>query len=49
MKNTEQIADYCGQTVEILSLDQNDLGIAATILFEDGREDEVPYKSLKFN
>lgn len=48
-QQTNQQATYCGESVEIIHVEQNAYGLCATILFEDGHEDEVPYKSLKFN
>jgi hypothetical protein len=41
-----QWANYCGQTVQVLSVDQNEYGTYALVSYEDGREEELPLVRL---
>ncbi len=38
---------YCNEPVELLHVESNDMGLVALIAYEDGREEEVPYRALK--
>jgi hypothetical protein len=39
---------YCGETVELLSIENTLYGNLAFIRFEDGREDQVPLNTIDF-
>jgi hypothetical protein len=45
MQDTKEYVTYCGEQVELVEYtDKNQ----ALIRFEDGREDEVPLRTIKF-
>ena len=53
MTNTDtdtalEFANYCGQSVIVLSVESTEYGTLASIQFEDGREDQVPLTTLNF-
>ena len=41
-------ANYCGQSVIVLEVENTEYGTLASIQFEDGREDQVPLTTLNF-
>jgi len=41
-----QWAIYCGETVQVLSVDQNEYGTYALVSYDDGREEELPLVRL---
>lgn len=43
-----ETAIYCGETVELLSIENTIYGNLAFIRFEDGREDQVPLNTIDF-
>ena len=45
MKEQKEYVQYCGEEVELLEITHNN---QALIRFENGREDEVPLKTIKF-
>jgi len=51
MTNTDtapEFANYCGQSVIVLEVENTEYGTLASIQFEDGREDQVPLTTLNF-
>jgi len=46
--NALEFANYCGQSVIVLSVESTEYGTLASIQFEDGREDQVPLTTLNF-
>ena len=45
MKDEKELVTYCGEEVELLEITNSN---QALIRFENGREDEVPLKTIKF-
>lgn len=45
MQDEKELVTYCGEEVELLEITHNN---QALIRFENGREDEVPLKTIKF-
>ena len=48
MTETTEFANYCGQTVIVLSTESTEYGTLSMIQYEDGREEEVPTVRLNF-
>jgi hypothetical protein len=49
MSNTTdsiQWANYCGQTVQVLHVYQDDYGTYALVSYDDGKEEEIPLVRL---
>lgn len=45
MQDEKEFVTYCGEEVQLLEYTDNN---QALIRFENGREDEVPLKTIKF-
>ena len=43
-----QFVLYCGEQVQLLSVDTTEYGVLANIQFEDGREDSVPLSRIDY-
>ena len=43
-----ETAIYCGEIVELLSIENTPYGNLAFIRFDDGREDQVPLNTIDF-
>jgi hypothetical protein len=41
-----QWANYCGQTVQVLHVYQDDYGTHALVSYDDGKEEEIPLVRL---